>query len=465
MKRGVEEIVAVVLLVAISVIAGVSIYFWTTGLATKQPTPETPTPIVANPIPGGKVLIANLGQRTINASTIKTSSGNISCPNKDIAPGEQVLCTVNATGTVAIYGQGTGGSIVTISNETQNQSTSSGSGSGSGSGQQKPWYYPGWQYRLPINITERSGNNLDNYQIKIDLSSSNFNFSHAKDDGSDVRFTWVNASSEEEAIPYWIEYWNATEEKARVWVKVPSIPANGIARLYMYYGNTSAQSESNGGNVFKLFDDFNGNDINTTMWTEKTVSNGAGDGTYTVSNGILDIKGPSVYVHGGVGLGVFSKEPFGVNTAIRAYVTKENNYNGRTDDLGYSNGHPTIWTVINDKNYTGWYGGTGSGSNGPRSCHETNCNESGCVTLSVDCFTPPTIMEIRKLPDKTILDINGSDYVNDEYIPNDPKNISIFAGGGWADRGRYAEIAIDWIAAREYLDPEPFAGIGEEETP
>ncbi len=115
MKRGVEEIVAVVLLIAISVIAGVSIYFWTAGLATKQPTPETPTSIVANPIPGGKVLIANLGQRTINASTIKTSSGNISCPNKDIAPGEQVLCKINATGTVAIYGKRTGGSIVTIS--------------------------------------------------------------------------------------------------------------------------------------------------------------------------------------------------------------------------------------------------------------------------------------------------------------------------------------------------------------
>ena len=47
MKKGISPIVAVVLLIAIAVIAAVGLYFWVGGLATKQPTPDTPIVISA----------------------------------------------------------------------------------------------------------------------------------------------------------------------------------------------------------------------------------------------------------------------------------------------------------------------------------------------------------------------------------------------------------------------------------
>ncbi len=145
MKRGVEEIVAIVLLVAIAVIAAVSIYFWTAGLATKQPTPKNPIAIVANPIGGGKVLIANLGQKPINTSTLKTSSGSISCPAEELGPEEQVLCVIfNATGEIAIWGNGTGSTIIHLPENETGGGSGNGSGSGSGSengssGQENYW--------------------------------------------------------------------------------------------------------------------------------------------------------------------------------------------------------------------------------------------------------------------------------------------------------------------------------------
>ncbi len=114
MKRGISSIVAVVLLIALTVIAAVSAYFWVSTLTTDQATPETPISIVANPIGNGKVLIANLGQKPINTSTLKTSEPgvNITCDKKTIGPGEQVLCEINGStgdaGTIAIYGEGTG---------------------------------------------------------------------------------------------------------------------------------------------------------------------------------------------------------------------------------------------------------------------------------------------------------------------------------------------------------------------
>ncbi|RLI78080.1 hypothetical protein DRP04_10535, partial [Archaeoglobales archaeon] len=54
--------------------------------------------------------------------------------------------------------------------------------------------------------------------------------------------------------------------KARIWVKIPYIPANGETKIRMYYGNPNAVSKSNGDAVFELFDDFNDNKIDTNKW-------------------------------------------------------------------------------------------------------------------------------------------------------------------------------------------------------
>jgi len=134
----------------------------------------------------------------------------------------------------------------------------------------------GWSYRRAITIAEQSGSTLTDYQVKIELNSSNFDFSKANADGSDIRFT---ADDGETLLPYWIEKWDNVSEEAVIWVKVPSIPANGSVTIYMYYGNPSAVSESDGEAVFEFFDDFeDGDSIDTSKW-------GQSGGTVTVENG------------------------------------------------------------------------------------------------------------------------------------------------------------------------------------
>jgi len=117
------------------------------------------------------------------------------------------------------------------------------------------WWNSYWQYRRPITITEQSGNDLTNYQVAINISYD----SDMNSDFSDLRFTYYNESDDTETeIPYWIED-KVDSSWARVWVKVPYIPANGNATVYMYYGNSEATSESNvdevwGGSVFAFYD-------------------------------------------------------------------------------------------------------------------------------------------------------------------------------------------------------------------
>ncbi|RLB03193.1 MAG: hypothetical protein DRG59_11920, partial [Deltaproteobacteria bacterium] len=99
------------------------------------------------------------------------------------------------------------------------------------------WWNTSWSWRKIINITNTAGN-LTEYQVLVVLNSSNFNFSRAKTNGSDIRFTYYNSTSDSEyEIPYWIDYFNASDEEAYIWVKVPFIENNTITKIIMYYGN------------------------------------------------------------------------------------------------------------------------------------------------------------------------------------------------------------------------------------
>ena len=121
-------------------------------------------------------------------------------------------------------------------------------------------------YRRKITITEESGSDLNEHQVCINLNSSNFDFFHAQPDGRDIRFF----DNENNPLSYWIEEWDVANERARIWVKVPSIPANGTTEIYCYYGNSEITDASDGEAVFEFFDDFEGDALDTNKWTIET---------------------------------------------------------------------------------------------------------------------------------------------------------------------------------------------------
>ncbi|RLE71365.1 MAG: hypothetical protein DRJ45_03830 [Thermoprotei archaeon] len=100
------------------------------------------------------------------------------------------------------------------------------------------WWNVNWKYRREITITNVSGT-LTDYQILVELNSSNFNFSHAQENGSDIRFV---ASDDETLLSHWIEVWNSTNQSAKIWVNVSEITEG--AKIFMYYGNENASDVS-----------------------------------------------------------------------------------------------------------------------------------------------------------------------------------------------------------------------------
>jgi len=142
----------------------------------------------------------------------------------------------------------------------------------------------GWLYRVEIVINNtKNPNSLTNYQVLTVINTQNLiSQGKMRSDCGDIRFTDENGVT---LLPYWIDPSTINTVNTRIWVKVPYIPGGGTKTIYMYYGNPSATSQSNGDNTFILFDDFLGTSLNTTKW-----SYAGSYALFSVSNSVLTMQ-------------------------------------------------------------------------------------------------------------------------------------------------------------------------------
>ncbi|MCX7726358.1 MAG: DUF2341 domain-containing protein, partial [Chitinispirillaceae bacterium] len=143
---------------------------------------------------------------------------------------------------------------------------------------------------IQINTSPSGANikgNVYNFPILIRLTSSNFDFSSAKENGEDIRFTKANGT----LLPYEIERWKRNEYKAEIWVNVDTIYGNDSTQsIIMYWGNEAAKDSSNSMAVFDTSAGF------TAVWHLSEVEgNSFIDGTLNKYNGIsADTSLPSM---------------------------------------------------------------------------------------------------------------------------------------------------------------------------
>jgi len=143
----------------------------------------------------------------------------------------------------------------------------------------------GWQYRRPITINN-PGSALNDYQVLVNLDTAGLiSAGKMRSDCGDIRFTDGDGAT---LLNYWIES-GCNSANTKIWVKVPSIPASSTKTIYVYYGNPSATSQSNGRATFMFFDDFSSG---TDQWTELAGSWAVENGEYSQND-----TGPEWYNH------------------------------------------------------------------------------------------------------------------------------------------------------------------------
>jgi uncharacterized protein DUF2341/type IX secretion system substrate protein len=137
----------------------------------------------------------------------------------------------------------------------------------------------GWQYKVPITVTNLGASMLTNYQVSITVNTQALvTAGKMLATGDDIRFSDTGCVN----LPYWIESGMNTTATV-IWIKVDTIPASGSATIYMYYGNPAATAASSGINTFIFFDDFLGSSVDFAMWNGASITGSVTVGGGTVS--------------------------------------------------------------------------------------------------------------------------------------------------------------------------------------
>jgi len=306
------------------------------------------------------------------------------------------------------------------------------------------WVFSGWKYRVPIYIKELSGNTLNDYQVLVTLNST-FNWSAVRSDLSDVRFT----DSQGNELSYWIEDYSYGSF-AKIWVKVPVIPANSNTVIYMYYGNSSATSKSNGELTFIYFDDFTSDTSSRyTVW-----ENWIGSPTFIWNPGGSEVRSDTSNADYFLTTKVNVKNDFAVE--IRGY-TQDNDALGsliRTTDGRYY----IASMRVSD------YDGTPQGGS----------SEALIMYQSPPSWYREAILltSFGDIVNPTSWQISGIAYYGESLIAlyNHKKAGSYYVGTisidsiGLSSQANSPPAHYDWIIVRKYVDPEPQVTIGEEEV-
>uniref|UniRef100_A9A856 DUF2341 domain-containing protein n=1 Tax=Methanococcus maripaludis (strain C6 / ATCC BAA-1332) TaxID=444158 RepID=A9A856_METM6 len=118
-----------------------------------------------------------------------------------------------------------------------------------------------------IKIENPNNYALTDYQVKVILDSSNFNFTE-NNNGLYIEFF----DNDSDSVDYWIEYWNASSEQAIVWLEA-NLTADSISEFTI---NSSGTGTSSGADVFLLFDGFEDSTIFANIsgtWGYDTLNN------------------------------------------------------------------------------------------------------------------------------------------------------------------------------------------------
>jgi hypothetical protein len=119
---------------------------------------------------------------------------------------------------------------------------------------------PAWPHARTMFLnTAASGagisKTLTGFPVLVRLTAGNFDFTQARNNGEDIRFT----KRDNTFLPYEIERWDPVAELAEVWVKVDTVRGNDSAQsIIMYWGNADAAPQTNPSAVFDSSGGFEG---------------------------------------------------------------------------------------------------------------------------------------------------------------------------------------------------------------
>ncbi len=312
-----------------------------------------------------------------------------------------------------------------------------------------------WNNSQIIVITENAGKTLTEYPVPIGLNSSNFDFSKAKSDGSDIRF-----SSGNKTLNYWIEKWDLQNKEAVIWVRIPSLPANGTGKILIRYGNPGAMAASSGENTFDFFDNFDGNNLNGLDWYAES----AGGGMVEVQNGICKVSAPKVHAYDSSM--IYSKDSFNINSM---FVVKRMKVTTGTDNRG-----PLLWqgfidqvdsrkneikhkTELANESRVGWETAYRKERNNLFDLTDVNVPEGEWYVSGIAWYEENDTRKVAWF--KNGVRDSRMDFASNDFITNFPMHVYLYAASYKDASKNTGHMAVDYVLVRKFVGTEPTARV------
>lgn len=128
---------------------------------------------------------------------------------------------------------------------------------------QAGWWDDTWRYRQMVNITNSSGGNLSNFQVALALDTATLiTATKMQADCDDIRVT----DNHGVVLPMWIEPNGpgCNNAATKIWAKVPLVHTSGTV-VYLYYGNSQANTSELPSQVFPYINTFAGTTIDSSI--------------------------------------------------------------------------------------------------------------------------------------------------------------------------------------------------------
>lgn len=116
------------------------------------------------------------------------------------------------------------------------------------------WWSDEWNFRkeITLDLTAAGGDiaaTATDVPVLVRLSLANFQyFGDAKPDGSDFR---VVAGDDKTPLKFHVERFDATNQMAYIWIKVPRLPGGtNTEKIFLYYGNPDAPAAGDGAGTY-----------------------------------------------------------------------------------------------------------------------------------------------------------------------------------------------------------------------
>jgi uncharacterized repeat protein (TIGR01451 family) len=314
-----------------------------------------------------------------------------------------------------------------------------------------PWFDDAWQYRRQVSITN-SGAPLGYYQVLLKLDDNNFDFNLTNADGSDIRFTHSDGTTE---LSYWIESWDYSGMLAYIWIKVPSL-ANGETTIYLYYHNPNAVTTSRGTTTFDGFENdwSQFSDLQTSqdeliypqssavienpfIWSSIGIPPSVTSGILSLSDG-SGVKSTSPYLYNAIGMrvnfisGTGNKWGGFINGAT-GQRTMIGDLASDPDNLYLLNSRSDTENILIPRN---------SGADWHNSFHVYEVGWSQNLSMG----------DI----DHGLASVTSS---QPNAVPNTYLPVTLYSY-----LGSNAELWVDWIYLRQYREPEPSLSLGEPQS-